>query len=70
MSKIHEFKSKPTIVIKVGERFRCPCGTLMPETDGWVAAHWDEPLRVQCNECGRTFHMMDGRVTTSREIED
>lgn len=52
------------INVPLGDWFQCPCGTNMPLSDPWLAAHWTEKLTCRCTnpKCGQQFHLRAGRV--------
>jgi hypothetical protein len=39
----------------------CSCGKFHRFT-AWVYAHWDIPISSECDACGRTSHLMQGRT--------
>jgi hypothetical protein len=50
-------------VFKLGESWPCECGKRHPLTGAYLAAHWDEALKHECDNCGAEHEVRRGSVT-------
>lgn len=53
-----------TIQVRLGGKFQCPCGEVVPVEGGWLAAHWHEALTCQCSnkDCRQRFSLTAGKL--------
>ena len=54
---------------KLGDVVPLPCGDgYQHKLEGvWLAAHWSEPLRFTCKDCGAVYDLLRGYVERAKE---
>ena len=57
-----ESPATDSIDVPLGATFQCPCGHEIAFDDPWLAAHWQEKIKCQCDKCHQKFHIRAGRI--------